>query len=122
MRLSTLLRVNEDLTQDLIDNLTDPFIAVKISFDKIRYLVSLHTGVKPELINANTRKTEIKEARQLCHYFAVNKQLASLSKIGEEFGNKDHATVIHSHKTITNLAEFDKVLQEKINSIEKLLK
>ncbi len=46
----------------------------------------------------------------------------SLPKIGEEFGGRDHTTVIHAHEKISNLLQTDSQLQrDKIQRIKKLI-
>ena len=37
----------------------------------------------------------------------------SLPKIGEEFGGRDHTTVIHAHEKIANLLQTDSQLQRQ---------
>lgn len=47
---------------------------------------------------------------------------SSLPKIGEEFGGRDHTTVIHAHEKISKLLEEDPQLQNQINEIKEQLK
>jgi chromosomal replication initiator protein len=42
----------------------------------------------------------------------------SLPKIGEEFGGRDHSTVLHAYNKIEELLESDVDLQKKIDEIE----
>ena len=41
----------------------------------------------------------------------------SLPKIGEEFGGRDHTTVIHAYEKISENYKTDEVLQNIINDI-----
>jgi len=69
------------------------------------------------------RKRHYVLARQISHYFA--KELhprLSLAFVGKNIGNKDHATVLHSIKTINNLIDTDKVFAAEIEEIKTLLK
>ncbi|PNB66019.1 chromosomal replication initiator protein DnaA, partial [Pseudomonas sp. FW305-BF6] len=45
----------------------------------------------------------------------------SLPKIGEEFGGRDHTTVIHAHEKISKLVETDSQLQSQIKEINEKL-
>lgn len=48
-------------------------------------------------------------ARQLCHYFSRKYIIgASFRDIGERFGKRDHASVMHSCKAVKNLKETNK--------------
>ncbi|MGO4027176.1 helix-turn-helix domain-containing protein, partial [Staphylococcus pseudintermedius] len=43
----------------------------------------------------------------------------SLPKIGEEFGGRDHTTVIHAHDKIKKDIDNDPTLRQEIESLEK---
>ena len=45
----------------------------------------------------------------------------SLPKIGEEFGGRDHTTVIHAHEKISTLLKEDQALQQDLKQIKSLL-
>lgn len=82
---------------------------------EIESYFDLHKGS----IQINTRKPEIKEPRQIAHYFAKEYTDLTLSKIGDLIGKKDHATVLHSVKTIKNLIDVDSTLKNDIEEIRK---
>lgn len=46
----------------------------------------------------------------------------SLPKIGEEFGGRDHTTVIHAHEKISRLLQSDLQLQKQMKELNELLK
>jgi len=46
----------------------------------------------------------------------------SLPKIGEEFGGRDHTTVIHAHEKISKLVQTDPQLQKQLKEINEMLK
>ena len=80
-------------------------------------IVSEVFGVDYQRLFEITRKRAVVEARQVAMYVAVKEiKTISLSKIGEYY-NKDHATVIHSVKNITNLCETEKLFKEKVNQV-----
>ena len=45
----------------------------------------------------------------------------SLPKIGEEFGGRDHTTVIHAYEKISENLKMDDSLQQTVNDITKKL-
>lgn len=72
-------------------------------------------GVEYLKLFENTRKRDIVEARQVIMFVAVRQiKVLSLSKIGEYF-NKDHATVIHAVKTVSNLCDTNYLFKEKVD-------
>lgn len=68
-----------------------------------------------------SRKRNIVQARQLSMYFSKKYTKAPLIVIGEQCGGKDHATVIHSLKTVANLLETDKQFRAIADKIEQTL-
>ena len=45
----------------------------------------------------------------------------SLPKIGEEFGGRDHTTVIHAHEKIANDIKADSTFKQEVENLEKKL-
>jgi chromosomal replication initiation ATPase DnaA len=86
---------------------------VKIIEQKCLVLHAL-TGTQ---IRYKTRKREIVVTRQLIMYFVHQFTKLSLAKNGALVG-KNHATVLHAIKTITNLAETDKQFRAKLERIK----
>jgi chromosomal replication initiator protein len=43
----------------------------------------------------------------------------SLPKIGEDFGGRDHTTVIHAHEKISRIIGQDPQLQQAVNELKK---
>jgi hypothetical protein len=89
-----------------------------MDLQKIITIVESHYLLQPGDIQLVTRKREIVQARQVSMYFAKMKTLHTLSIIGSYNGGKDHATVLHACKTITNLIETDKAICKDIAVIE----
>lgn len=66
------------------------------------------TGIHPNILNKKTRKREVVEARQLAHHICKLHLKTSLATIGDQIGGKDHATVLHSSKTVGNYLDTDR--------------
>lgn len=64
------------------------------------------------------RKRELVVTRQIYCYLAKRHTKHSLKTIGENMGNRDHTTVMHSIQTITDLMETDDEIQEEVHRIE----
>jgi chromosomal replication initiator protein len=74
-----------------------------------------------ELLKSKTRKREIVQARQLSMYFSKQLTKNSLASIGQQCGNKDHATVLHACRTVNNLKETDKRFRTYVDDLQKRL-
>jgi len=84
------------------------------SLKRIRSAANIYFGVD---VSLNTRVTEIRLARQITHYVSHKKFNHSQSTTGKAIGNKDHATVLHSCKSIENYLFYDKQVQEDVRRL-----
>lgn len=82
-------------------------------------------GLEVEDIKKKRRKREIVMRRQAFHYYA-RKYLPhseySLAYIGAYSGGYDHATVLHSVRTMTELMETDKQWRLSMSELDEYLK
>lgn len=99
-----------------------------VTLEEILFIVSNFTGVSPEKILMRSgrkggpkggQKREIVEARQICITSAkLLRKSDSLDTIGQFFGDRNHATVIHAVKTVNSLYQTNRVFKEKCQPIE----
>ncbi len=54
-------------------------------------------------------------------YLSRNMTDKSLPKIGQEFGGKDHTTVMHAQERIAELIKIDSDIKNQINDITQKL-
>ena len=79
-------------------------------------------GYTVEQVLKKTKQRDIVYTRQMYMHFAWERNLATLEKIGAACG-RDHATVLHSHKSVVNMLETDKGFRNEYRQIEaELLK
>lgn len=112
----------KSITIELARQMIDKFVkntTREISIDLIQKVVCDFFGLPLEQIKTKTRKREIVQARQLAMYFSKKHTKSSLATIGLQCGNKDHATVLHACKTVSNLIETDKNFEIYVNEIDK---
>jgi chromosomal replication initiator protein len=110
-----------EMAMNIIDRLVNSSKR-EISIEKIKRTVCDYFGLSLDAIYSKVRKREIVQARQIAMYFARNMTKHSLVQIGSEIGGKDHATVLHSCKTVEDLYETDKTYRQHIMEIEKRIK
>ncbi len=89
-----------------------------LTIDDIIEKVASYYNVEVESINTRSRKREVVLVRQVAMYFSKRYLDISTSKIGQYIGKRDHATVLHACKAITNLAETDKQFRNELNEID----
>lgn len=100
---------------------TIKFEKKRITVQKIQDTVCNFFNIKKDLVHSPSRKREIVQARQVIMYFIKKHTELSLSQIGAQVGNRNHATVLHACNTVKDLVEVDKRFRAEIEEIERLL-
>ena len=93
----------------------------EITIDHIIEVVCSYLSLDAERFNSAERTREIAQARQIAMYLAKQHTKAPLATIGAAIGGRNHATVLHSCKAISNLLETDKMFRRQVEEIEKLV-
>jgi chromosomal replication initiator protein len=94
----------------------------EITIDMIMKEVAAHFSIKVSEIKSVKRIKSIMTPRQIAIYLSRKLTSSSLVSIGEKFGGKDHATVIHSIKRIEEEISVKKELKEIVEKIESKIK
>ncbi|MDN5301891.1 MAG: chromosomal replication initiator protein [Thermoanaerobacteraceae bacterium] len=93
----------------------------KITISDILQEVGRHFSLKVEDFKAKKRTKDLAFARQVAMYLCSELTDLSLPKIGEEFGGRDHTTVIHARDKIAQDMAKDPQLSMLIDSLKKKL-
>ncbi len=113
--------INMDLVRKVVSSLVSaPEHNVTVS--SIQEVVCGYYGLEPRMLQSNSRKREVVQARQIAMFLSRKYTKVSLSSIGEQIGNRDHATVLYACKAIQNLVEVDKEVQRSVEAIESSLR
>jgi len=117
---STLNRrtIDINLAKQVIQNFVKK-INREVTVDSIKDLVANHFDVPVEKLQSQTRKRSVVIARQLSMYLAKNLTNKSLKSIGENFGGRDHSTVIYSCKAVRDLMDTDLIFKDTVTELEK---
>jgi chromosomal replication initiator protein len=110
------------ITMDLARQLVERFVHNSTQEVSVEYIVNVvcnHLNIPIEEFYSKSKKREMVQARQLAMHFAKKYTKCSLATIGQQCGGKDHATVIHALKTVSNLLETDKHFRTLATEIEK---
>ena len=116
---------NREITVDLATEALKDIISNKqnknITIDLIQDVISAYFNLRVEDLKSQRRTRNIAYPRQIAMYLSRKLTDMSLPKIGEEFGGRDHTTVIHAYEKISENLKTDEVLQTTINDIYNLL-
>ena len=77
--------------------------------------------LSPDTIQLKCRRELIKEARQICHYFAREYTNYSFREIGRFIGNLDYSTVINSCRIVDNFIFSDRKFRDMITRLRAQL-
>ncbi|AFM39123.1 chromosomal replication initiator protein DnaA [Desulfosporosinus acidiphilus SJ4] len=88
-----------------------------ITIETIQKAVADYYHLSPNEFKAKKRTRAVAFPRQIAMYLARQLTDSSLPKIGDEFGGRDHTTVMHAHEKITQAIQVDPILEKKINEL-----
>ena len=91
----------------------------EITIDHIIEVICNYLDIDRERFNSPERTRDIVQARQIAMYLAKQHTKAPLTAIGAAIGGRNHATVLHSCKAVSNLMETDKSFRRMVEEIEK---
>jgi len=114
--------INADLAAEALKDIVPSSKPRVITIQDIQKVVGEHFNIKLDDFKAKKRTKSIAFPRQIAMYLSRELTDFSLPKIGEEFGGRDHTTVIHAHEKISKLLLTDSLLQKQLKEINELLK
>ncbi|PTX53067.1 chromosomal replication initiator protein DnaA [Melghirimyces profundicolus] len=92
-----------------------------IGIPDIQKEICSYYRLRIEDLKGKKRTKNIALPRQIAMYLCRELTDVSLPKIGEEFGGRDHTTVIHAHEKITRTLAMDPGLQQAVEDLKKRL-
>ncbi|MBD7913086.1 MULTISPECIES: chromosomal replication initiator protein DnaA [Clostridium] len=116
---------NREITVDLASEALKDIISKKqgknITISLIQDIVASYFNLRVEELKSQRRTRNVAYPRQIAMYLSRKLTDMSLPKIGEEFGGRDHTTVIHAYEKISDNLNSDENLQKTIEDITKKL-
>jgi chromosomal replication initiator protein len=115
---------NSEITLELTDEALKNILFTtkkEISVDKIINITADYFCLTAEELRGKRRTRDIAFARQVAMYLTRELTDLSLPKIGEEFGGRDHTTVIHAVKKIERLTRENNEEKMKMEFIKNEL-
>jgi chromosomal replication initiator protein len=94
----------------------------QITIDGIQKAVADYFKIRIADMHSKKRSRNVARPRQVAMALAKDLTQMSLPEIGEAFGNRDHTTVLHACRTITNLRKKDGGLNRDYVVLEQALK
>ena len=115
---SSLLKIKPhlDMVKEIINEITDQSRELTTPF--IRDLVATQFNVRTDDLKSRSRKKTITVPRQISMYLARKHTEEALAEIGRAF-NRDHSTVLHSIRTITEAMARNSSMRGQIELLSK---
>lgn len=111
------LEIVKTLLKDLLRSINKT-----VNVAKIQQTVAEHFRVNRNDLNSKRRDKKFTLPRQVAMYLSKIMTTKSLADIGKAFGNRNHATVIHSVRKIEELKQADFEISQTIQKIFTRLK
>ncbi|KOF57527.1 MULTISPECIES: chromosomal replication initiator protein DnaA [Clostridium] len=114
---------NKEISIDLASEALKDIISNKqnkqITIELIQDVVASYFNIKIDDFKSSRRTRNITYPRQIAMYLCRKLTDMSLPRIGEEFGGRDHTTVIHAYEKISGALKDDEELKHTIKEITK---
>lgn len=101
--IATASLTHAPITIELAENTINEFKAASekvLSSDFVKETIAKYFNINKDDLASNKRSNEIAFPRQIAMYLCREVANMSYPKIGEDFGNRDHSTVMHACKKI----------------------
>lgn len=94
----------------------------ELNANKIKRIVADYYGLTKQQLISKSRTKNISNARHIAIYMCRKHLDLPFAKIGDEFGNRDHSTVMSSCEKIDKMLKTDSSLVSALTDLEKQLK
>ena len=91
------------VAQNVIKEILNDNQPVPITIERIIEEVAQTYHVSPADIRSNKKNAPISQARQIAIYIVREITQSTMKEIGQEFGGRDHTTIVYTFKKVENL-------------------
>ncbi|MTI93892.1 MAG: chromosomal replication initiator protein DnaA [Firmicutes bacterium] len=113
--------VTEELAEACLRDLFPDSKDEPVTIEKIQRVVASYYSLNIEDLKAKKRTKAFSHPRQIAMYLSRELTDLSLPKIGDEFGGRDHTTVIHAHEKISSDLKSQRQLGREVEAIKAIL-
>ncbi len=93
----------------------------EITIEHIVKVVCDYYNIELDTFNSAKRTRDVAQARQVAMFLAKQHTKAPLTVIGSSIGGRNHATVLHSCKAVSDMMDTDKQFKLQIEEIERIV-
>jgi chromosomal replication initiator protein len=114
--------IDLELAGAVLDDLAAQGAAVPFTLADIQATVAGHYEITVEQLTSTSRHAQIAWPRQVALYLARNLLDVSLQFIGDAFGGRSHATVLHACKRVAERISDDQQAKADVHELEHALR
>ena len=111
--------ITVEFAEEALKDLISPDSRREITPELIIDIVAEHFNIKSEDILSQKRSADIVYPRQIAMYLCKNMTDSPLDTIGSLLGGRDHSTIIHGIKKVTEEYETNETTRTLIETIKK---
>ncbi|GAA0726665.1 chromosomal replication initiator protein DnaA [Clostridium malenominatum] len=111
--------ISVELASEALKDIISNKQSKQVTIELIQDIVSSYFSLRVEDFKSARRTRNVAFPRQIAMYLCRKLTDTSLPKIGEEFGGRDHTTVIHAYEKISTSLKEDESLQNTVNDLTK---
>jgi len=111
---------NQTINMDMAKNVLREQLNVvirSVNIEDIQKRVAEYYGIPPKEMRSSKRSRNIAFPRQVAMYASKELTQSSLPEIGEQFGGRDHTTILYAHRKIEHKRQEDKVFDDEIEHL-----
>ena len=115
---------NNQLTDDVVDNIIESILVKSsnvLSSTLVMQVVAQFFNIKVSDLTSDKRSKSIAKPRQIAMYLCREVADMSFSAIGNDFGGRDHSTVLHAYSKISDEYNSNADTKDLIDDIKKAL-
>ncbi len=112
-------QITMEIAMKELQNIISPDKPHEITPQLIVEVVSEHFNITVDQIMSKTRSNDIAKPRQIAMYLCKNLTNQPLDSIGQLLGGRDHSTIIHGIKKITEEYNTNETLKNTVDTIKK---
>ncbi len=111
--------ITMEIAQKELQNIITPDKPREVTPQLIIEVVTEHFNISMDQMVSKSRSSDIARPRQIAMYLCKTMTDSSLDVIGSFLGGRDHSTIIHGIKKVTDEYEINEVTRSLIDTIKK---
>jgi chromosomal replication initiator protein len=114
--------IDLSFTAAVLEAIHPPSDRLEISIDEIQSAVAAHYEITVDALLSSSRAAGVAWPRQLALHLSRELTSASLQQIGQAFGGRSHATVLHACKRVADQITLDPAARHDLERLSAIIR